>query len=158
VLFAELEHVHRADEVMLDELTGACFAIDAGEDARVGSGVDYEVDSRDGFEIAGRSEVTVVKFYSEGFEFGPVGFAAWADEIIEADQRVVLAGLYERPGEGAADKAADAGDKYFHTVWSRVEKAASVKRIARQTSDLGSCYPACELSAPYVRGSALLLL
>jgi len=64
---AELEHVHRAAEVVLDELAGTCFAIDAGEDAGVGGGVDDPVDSGKRLEIAGGAEVAVEEFDADFF-------------------------------------------------------------------------------------------
>ena len=67
VSFAELEHIHRAPEVVLDELARAGLAVDAGEDAGVGGGVDDPIDGREGFEVAGGAEVAVEEFDADFF-------------------------------------------------------------------------------------------
>ena len=114
VSFAELEHVHCAAEVVFDELARAGLAVDAGEDARVGGGVDDPVDGGEGFEVARGAEVAVEELYSDFFQRVAVGFAAGADEIIETDERVASAGLDQGACEGAADKAAHTGDQDSH--------------------------------------------
>ena len=42
--FAEFEQIDRAAEVVIYELTGAGFAVDAGEYAGIGGGVDDPVE------------------------------------------------------------------------------------------------------------------
>ena len=108
--FAELEHVHRAAKIVLDELAGTGFAVDSGKDARVGGGVDDPIDAGKGFEIAGRTKIAVEKFDAEFLQRVAIGLAAGADEIIEAEECVARAGLSQGSGEGAADKAAHTGD------------------------------------------------
>ena len=112
--FAVFEEVDRAGEVVFDELAGAGFSVDAGEDAGVGGGVDNPVDARKRFEVAGGAEIGVDDFYAEFFEFGAVGLAAGTDEVVEAVELVTGTGTGEGAGEGAADEAADAGDENAH--------------------------------------------
>lgn len=130
--FAELEHVHRAAEVVFDELTGTGFAVDPGKDARVGGGVDDPVDGGKGFEVAGRTEVTMEEFDAELFEGVAIGLAAGADEIVEADEGVAGAGFGEGACEGAADKAAHTGDQDSHG-------GTVAKRGARGKRDFLTC-------------------
>ena len=111
---AELEHVHRAPEVVLDELAGARFAVHAGEDARVGGGIDDPVDGGERFEVARGAEIAVEEFNAEFFQGVAVGLAAGADKIVEADESVAGAGFGEGAREGAADKAAHTGDQDSH--------------------------------------------
>ncbi len=111
---AELEHVDRAPEVVLDELAGTGLAIDASEDAGIGGGVDDPIDGGERLEVAGGAEVAVKEFDADFFEAVAVGLAAGADEIIEADEGVAGAGFGEGAREGAADKAAHTGDQNSH--------------------------------------------
>jgi hypothetical protein len=67
VSLAELEHVDRAPEVVLDELAGTGLAIDASEDAGIGGGVDDPIDSGERLEIAGGAEVAVEEFHADFF-------------------------------------------------------------------------------------------
>ena len=69
---------------MLYELTGAGFAVDTGEHAGIGGGVDDPVDGGQRLEIAGGAKIGVEDFDAKFFEFGAVGLAAGADEIVEA--------------------------------------------------------------------------
>lgn len=64
---AELEHVDRAAQVVLDELAGTGLAIYASEDAGVGGGVDDPIDGREGFEVARGAEVAVKEFDADFF-------------------------------------------------------------------------------------------
>ena len=64
---AELEHVDRAAQVVLDELAGTGLAIDASEDAGVGGGVDDPIDGRKRLEIARGAEVAVKEFDADFF-------------------------------------------------------------------------------------------
>ena len=68
VVFAVFEEVDRAAEVVFDELARAGFAVDAGQDARVGGGVDNPVHGWQGLEIARGAEIGVNNFDPEFFE------------------------------------------------------------------------------------------
>lgn len=62
---AVFEEVHGTSEVVLDELTCARPAIDAGEDGGIGGSVDDVVASRQCFEVRGVADVPAVKFHTE---------------------------------------------------------------------------------------------
>ena len=117
---------------MLDELAGTCFAIDAGEDAGVGGGVDDPVDSGKRLEIAGGAEVAVEEFDADFFQGVAIRLAARTDEIIEAEEGVAGAGFGERAREGAADKAAHTGDQNSHGMSERESEGESEERIERR--------------------------
>lgn len=114
VSLAVFEEIDRAAEVVFDELARAGFAVDAGEDAGVGGGVDDPVHGWQGLEIARGAEIGVDNFDPEFFEFGAIGFAAGTDEVVETVELVAGTGGDESPGERAADEAADAGDENAH--------------------------------------------
>ena len=67
VSLAVFEEIDGAAEVVFDELARAGFAVDAGEDAGVGGGVDDPIDGREGFEVAGGAEVAVEEFDADFF-------------------------------------------------------------------------------------------
>ena len=99
---------------MLDDLATAGAAIEAGEDAGIGSGVDEDIDGREGFKIAGEADVAVGNLDAELFEGVAIELAAVADEVVDSDDGDGRVGFAPESGEGASDEPADSGDEDLH--------------------------------------------
>ncbi len=116
VLLAVLEQVHRARENVFDELPRTGADIDSGQHARIGRGIDHPVAGRQGFQIAGGAEITVINLYAQPDKFCSIGLAAGTAEIIQAVELVSGAARGEGPRQRAASETADAGEKRFASV------------------------------------------
>jgi hypothetical protein len=110
VLLAELEQVHRATQVVLDELPRARASVHAGEHAGIGRRIDDPVDRRQRLQITGRTQVAVKQSHALAFEIGAIGFASRANEIVEAQNLMASARIQNRACERAAHEPADARD------------------------------------------------
>ena len=99
---------------VLDELAAAGFAIDAGENAGVGGGVDDPIDGREGFEIGGDADLAVKDSNAFEGERAPIGFRAGAGEIVDAGDLRAGEGSLQAAREGRAHESADPGDEDAH--------------------------------------------
>ena len=106
---------------MLEQLAAAGLAVNPGQDAGIGGGVDHPIDRADCLQVAREAHVAVTKLDAEFGEFAPVTLAAWAAEIIETDEAEFAAGpmLAKAACERAADKAAAPRDEYPHAACDR---------------------------------------
>lgn len=123
---AVFEEVDRATEVVVHELAAARPAVDAGKHARVRGGVDHEVGGGQGVHLRREAQVGGDDLDAEFSQGGAVDLAARADEIVEACDLVT--GGVQRPGEGAAGEAADAGNQDAHGARKETDRAGQVKR------------------------------
>ncbi len=78
---------------MVHDLARAGAAVEAGEHARVGGGVDDEVGGRQRVDLGGVTEVGGNDLHAEFLQRLAVGLAAGADEVVEAEDPVAAAGL-----------------------------------------------------------------
>ncbi len=108
---AVFEHVDRARQVVLDELAAGGLAVDAGEHARVGRGVDDHVDGGQRLEVGREPDVGVVDGDAERAERSAIQLAAWPDEVVEPDEFDAVPCVDPAANQRRADEAAGAGDQ-----------------------------------------------
>ena len=82
---AVLEHVNRADEIVLDELAAGGVPVDAGEHARIRRRVDDHVDWWQPLEIRCEADVGVMERDAKRTQHRAVLLAAGPNEIVETD-------------------------------------------------------------------------
>ena len=111
---AVFKQVDGTAKVVLDQLTAAGSAVDPGQHACIGRGVDHPVGIRQFLEVAGGPQVGMEQARPQLFEFRPVGFAPGADEIVESENLVIFARFQQRLGDGAADETAYARNQDSH--------------------------------------------
>ena len=116
---AVLEEVDGAAEVVLDELSGAGAAVDAGEDGGIRGGVDDVVAMGQGLEVRGIADVAAIEFDAEFlFNEEPVPFGSDPAEVVDPDKVPVGVSFTNRFSQGRPDETADAGDEDFHFQWA----------------------------------------
>jgi hypothetical protein len=133
-----LEQVHRADEVVLDELSWgrrrACRGPRgcARQHARLGCPVDHPVKGFKGIDIALHPHVAMDDAHSQGSQWLAIGLGADPPQVVE--RRDAAAGKVrdEPAADAAAHESAAAGDEDVHgvaacrlrsqasTIWSNV--------------------------------------
>lgn len=106
---AELEHVEGADEVVFEELAAAGAAVEAGEDAGVGGGVDDPVHVGEGLEVAGQADVAMEEAHTELLEGEAIDLGAGTAEVVEAEGGPAAGD--EVAEDLAAGEAAGTGDE-----------------------------------------------
>ena len=114
MLLAELEQIDGPGEIVLDQLARTRATVRAGEHAGVGGGINHPIDRRQGLQITRGAEVAVEQLHAEPLQLRAIGFAARADEVVEAAEFVAGPALDERARERAAHEAANAGDEDAH--------------------------------------------
>jgi hypothetical protein len=115
---AVLEHVHRAEQIVIDQLPAARAPVHAGEHAGVRRGVDHPVGRAARVEVGGGADVAVQHLHAELREDRAVELAAGARQVVEADDRQDV-GRALRPEvarQRAPDEAAHPGDQDPHAA------------------------------------------
>lgn len=112
VLLAVFEHVDRADKVVVDELSRTGFAVDAGEHTGIRSSIDDKLSGGQSVYCGGVAQISGDDFGAEFLQRLSVGFAAGADEVVEACD--LVADGNQLTGERAANETADSGDEDAH--------------------------------------------
>ena len=106
----QLQQVGGADQIMLDELPAAGFAVHARQHAGIGGGIQDPVAGRERFQIARVANIPVNQPDSAPAKRGPVQFAAGAHEVVQADEFPIRPPRFQPSGQGAADEPAGACD------------------------------------------------
>ena len=112
VLLAVLEHIDRADEVVVDQFAGGSFAVDTGEYAGICGRIDDEVDSGQTIHCSGVAQVSCDDFGPEFLERLTVSLTAGTNVVVEAGDHMAAYDKFTR--QGAANETADAGDEDAH--------------------------------------------
>ena len=99
---------------MLDELSRARRARDAGKDAGIGSGFHNEIHGRQRVDVAHEPHVAVCQLDPESTQLAPVRLATGAPQIIESEECVIGAGLRPRMSQRRTHEPAGAGDQDSH--------------------------------------------
>src|SRR5688572_31421003 len=114
MLPAELEHVDRSEEVVLDQLTGACAAVNAREHTRIGGRIDQPVSVGQRLEVTGQSNVAMYNLHAQTPQSLPVDLAAGPHEVVYAVQLVPGPTLGPGMRQRRPNEPADAGDQNPH--------------------------------------------
>ena len=114
IFFRELEKVHGAVKIMLEELATARAAIYAGQHARICGRVDDPVDFANRLEVAGATKIGVSNDDTTFTKQLDIKWAARAAEIIEGDYLTARDVIEQPVSERAADKTASARDENLH--------------------------------------------
>jgi hypothetical protein len=106
---AKLEHVEGANEVVFEQLTAAGAAVESGEDAGVGGGVDEPVHVRQALEVAGLPDIAVKQADAKALEGQSVDLGPRAAEVVHPQDGP--SGLDQMADDLAADEATGSGDE-----------------------------------------------
>ena len=109
-LLHQLQHVDRADEIVLDQLAAAGLAVHAGEHAGVGGRLDDPIAAGQRLQVAGIADVAVMELDAVLAQGAAIGLTAGPDEVVQARDLPVRPAFPQAAGERAADKTADASD------------------------------------------------
>ena len=157
---AELQEVHRPEQVVLDELAAGGAPVHPREHARVRGGVHDRVDVRQALEVARQPQVGVPHLDAQVPQREPVHLAARSGEAVDPDERVTGARFDPGPGERRAHEAARAGDQDPHGSAGRARPRRSRRRCRagsrrrpRPGSAASSCAGRCSTRCGRRRGS-----
>ena len=82
--FAIFQNVDRASEIVFEQLARAGFAVNAGQHAGIGGGINRKIGGRQSFKIRRAANIRMNYFYAELCQFAEVVFTTRTDEVVHA--------------------------------------------------------------------------
>ena len=111
---AAFQHVQRAHQVVFHQLPAARLPVGPGQHTGIRGAIHDPIHLRQRVHIALAAQIAVIQPEAEPAQFGAIAFAAGPRQVVQARQRPIQAGLFDRLNEAAPHEAAGARDENFH--------------------------------------------
>src|SRR6266403_1186505 len=114
IALRHLEQIYRAVKIILDELAAARRAVYSREHTRISRRVDYPIDLRERFEVAGGTEISMADDDAAFPQRLDIQLASGPAQIVQPNNFPGGDVVQQATGERASRESAYSGDKDFH--------------------------------------------